>query len=64
MTLIEIKQAIEAGKSVKWSNDAYDVIKNNKGEYLIVCNINNHCIGLTHRDNLTMNGQSQDFYIN
>ena len=31
--------------------------------YNIVCNINNHSIGLTHIDRVTMNGDEEDFFI-
>ena len=46
MTINEIKQAIKDGKNVYWSNTAYEVIKDNIGQYLIHCTINGHCIGL------------------
>ena len=62
MKLNEIKKAISDGKNVKWSTDIYDVIKANN-DYLIVCKLNNNCIGLTWQDNKTMNGSEKDFYI-
>ncbi len=64
MNLDEIKQAIEKGKSVKWANDSYNVIKDNIGQYLIICKQNNHAIGLTWADDKTLNGKEKDFYIN
>ena len=64
MNLAEIKQAIKEGKSVKWSNDSYDVIKDKTGEYLIIWGRNKHAIGLTWRDGVTMNGKASQFYIN
>ena len=64
MTLQEIKQAIEQGKKVNWSNNLYEVIKDKNNEYLIHCKGNGHCIGLTWRDGVTMNGNEKDFYIN
>lgn len=63
MTLQEIKQAIEDGKRVFWSNRAYEVIKDSKGQYLIVCSINNHAIGLTWLDGVTLNGREDEFFI-
>jgi len=63
MTLAEIKQAIEDGNKVHWSSDAYDVIKDSVGQYLIVCNLNDHCIGLTWRDEVTLNGMEEEFYV-
>jgi hypothetical protein len=63
MNLQQIKEAVEAGKTVHWSNRAYKVIKDSIGQWLIVCSINDHCIGLTWRDNITMNGREDEFYI-
>jgi len=63
MTLEQIKQAIEDGKNVHWANSAYDVILDNLGQYLIRCNSNQHCIGLTHQDGVTMNGSERQFYV-
>lgn len=34
----EVKNAVDKGFIVKWSNDAYTVIKDNLGQYLIECN--------------------------
>jgi len=62
MTLEQIKQAIEDGKKVYWSNPAYEVIKDKIGQYLIHCTLNNHYIGLTWRDGVTLNGKEEDFF--
>lgn len=62
MKLEEIKESIESGKKVFWKHDNYQVIKG-KYEFLIECQSNKHCIGLTHKDEVTMNGEEQDFYI-
>lgn len=63
MTLSEIKQAIAEGKKVHWSNEIYEVVKDNIGQYLIECISNKHCIGLTWNDGVTLNGKPEDFYI-
>ena len=63
MTLSEIKEAVEAGKTVYWANKAYTVIKDCIGQWLILCSLNQHCIGLTWRDNTTMNGKPEEFFI-
>jgi hypothetical protein len=63
MTLDQIKQAIKDNKTVCYKNNAYIVIKDSIGQYLIQCTINDSCIGLTWRDGLTMNGNQTDFYI-
>lgn len=64
-TITEIKAAIDAGKAVKCGSDAYDVIKDTLGQYLIVCNLNGYTVGLhgvegTQYENV-LNGK--DFYI-
>lgn len=63
MTLSEIKQAIANGQTVHWSNDGYIVIKDSLNQYLIKFVSNNFCIGLTHQDGITLNGDESDFYI-
>jgi hypothetical protein len=63
MKLQEIKQAIEDGKTVNWSNSLYEVVKSKYGELLIRCKNNDHCIGLTWQDGVTMNGKEEDFFI-
>lgn len=63
MNLAQIKAAIESGKRVFWSNRAYEVIKDNVGQWLIICHLNDHCIGLTWLDGTTMNGNENEFFI-
>ena len=67
MNLQEIKQAIEDGKIVCWSHTGYEVkkVKYASGgiDYMIVCLSNEHAIGLTWRDEVTMNGKESDFFI-
>lgn len=62
MNLQEIKDAVDQGKKVHWATDIYEVIKDNIGQYLIKCSINNHCIALTWRDGITLNGKEEEFY--
>jgi len=64
MELTEIKSAVMAGKTVNWKQANYVVIHGSKiDKFLIKCTDNDSCIGLTHRDGLTMNGEEKDFYI-
>jgi hypothetical protein len=63
MTLEQIKGAIALGLSVKWANDGYDVIQDSIGQYLIKCRHNGHCIGLTHSNGVTLNGDEAQFYV-
>lgn len=59
----EIKEAVEAGKRVFWKSENYEVIKDKIGQWLILCHSNGSCIGLTHRDEITLNGEEEDFFI-
>lgn len=61
MTTEEIKKAIDEGKAVRWSTELYKVIKDNKGQHLIICG--SSAIGLTWADGVTLNGKEEDFYI-
>ena len=65
MNLQEIKQAVDRGETVRWSNDGYTVIKRKDGEYLIKCEATGHAIGLSWvSDNgELLNGKEEDFYI-
>jgi hypothetical protein len=62
MTLDEIKQAIAEGRKVYHGSKNYEVIRDNIGQYLIVCSFNGYTIGLTHSDKQTMNGKEADFF--
>lgn len=65
MTLSEIKKAVESGKTVYWKNPSYEVVKQQNGEWVIKCTLNNnYIIGLTWTDGETMNGKPEDFLIN
>lgn len=70
MTLQEIKDAVEAGKTVHWASTAYTVIKDNfrdgSHQWLIAYNDGQrdaHYVGLTWRDNVTVNGSPEQFFI-
>ena len=66
MTLDEIKRAVEAGKTVHWSNKGYTVIKDNIGQWLIAYNRGGtgECYwGLTHQDEVTMNSAEDEFFL-
>jgi len=62
MNADEIKQAINQGKTVCWSHTGYEVRKIGD-QYLIVCLSNQHAIGLTWLDGITLNGEPEDFFI-
>lgn len=62
MSITEIKQALDTGKKVYWSNESYQVIKS-QGTYLIA-HQNGSCIGLTWQDEVTLNGNEEDFFTN
>lgn len=67
MNLQEIKQAIEEGKKVFWRSELYEVKKctyeSSEVDYNIICNLNDHCIGLTWRNGVTLNGEEKDFFV-
>ena len=63
MNLQEIKVAVESGKTVHCYNTSYEVIKDNKGQWLIVCTFNQWCSGLTETDGVTLNGKPEEFFI-
>jgi hypothetical protein len=63
MNLQEIKNAVESGKTVHWASDNYKVIKDSIGQWLIWSQCNNNYCGLTWRDNVTVNGEPEQFYI-
>lgn len=66
MKLEQIKEAVQQGKTVHWSNTGYKVIlsKTYKGEeQWLISHTNGHAIGLTWTDGITMNGKEEDFYI-
>ena len=63
MNLNQIKEALNKGERVYWVNDLYEVIKDDLGQYFIKCSSNNSCVGLTHKDGKTMNGEPKDFFI-
>lgn len=62
MSLAEIKAALAAGRRVFWCNPGYEVIKDKVGQYLIKCHMNGSCIGLTHLDGATLNGEESEFF--
>lgn len=62
MNLEQIKQAVDAGRRVCWASPAYEVIRDSLGRYLIRCTANDDCIGLTHRDGVTLNGNPEHFF--
>lgn len=76
MTAVEIRQAVDDGKVVYWKNLGYQV-KKYEGttldpetmeiipdfRYEIVCLSNEHMIGLTWTDGVTLNGKEEDFHI-
>ena len=63
MTLDEIKAAVDAGKSVHWSNEGYLVHKDVLGQYLITFLPNGSTIGLTNATGDRLNGKEHEFFI-
>ena len=61
MTLKEIKDAVLAGKEVCWGSPSYRVVHDTLGQWFIRFVPSGHCIGLTHRDGVTLNGREEEF---
>jgi len=61
MTLDEIKTAVDAGKTVHWSNNGYRVVKT--GDQYLIKHTTGNAIGLTWLDGVTLNGKESDFYL-
>ena len=62
MKLEEIKKAVRDHEIVRHHNALYTVEEWSSG-FQIVCSSNQHAIGLTWTDEVTMNGKEEDFYI-
>lgn len=62
MTIQEIKEAVDSGRKVHWSNDGYTVIKDSIGQYLIK-HYSGDCIGLTNQAGDKLNGAESEFYV-
>lgn len=62
MTLTEIKTAVDAGQTVHWANQAYVVIKDKLGRYLIRCLLNDNYTGLTDASG-DMNEKEEQFFL-
>ena len=67
MNLEQIKQSLSKGQKVYWQNENYEVIFIKADpykyvEYLIHSKSNNHYIGLTHTDGITLNGEEHEFF--
>jgi hypothetical protein len=63
MNIAEIKAAVDAGKSVHWSNAGYGVRKDILGQYLIIFEPNGSAIGLTDQSGCRLNGQEEEFFL-
>lgn len=60
----EIRSAVDAGDTVHWQSEAYRVVRDSLGRYLITCQLaNGSCIALTWADNKTLNGKEEEFYM-
>lgn len=62
MDIQSIKQAVDSGNTVHWSNNSYTVIKDNLGQYLIK-HESGDCTGLTNKAGTALNGHESEFYI-
>ena len=61
MKLHEIKEALSRGKTVRWTNENYEVVKDSLGHYLVHCVVNNTYVGLTHKHGYLIEDDKQFF---
>ena len=59
----QIKLALDKGTKVYWANKGYEVIKDNIGQYLIHCTMNDTYVGLTKLDGSFRNGDQEQFFM-
>ena len=57
------QKKIDGERTVHWASCSYRVIKSKWGEFMILCDLNDSCVGLTWKDEVTMNGEEKQFYI-
>lgn len=64
MNVEEIKAAVGRGLRVFWSNASYEVIHDTKNgcDQWLIRHSEGSCVGLTHRDGVTLNGRPEQFY--
>tara|TARA_R100001443_G_scaffold104954_1_gene113828 strand:+ start:289 stop:477 length:189 start_codon:yes stop_codon:yes gene_type:complete len=46
MTIEQIKAYVDNGYKVFNTNSNYEVIKDNKNQYLVICKLNNYTVGI------------------
>jgi len=57
-TAEDVRRAVVDGHKVFADTEAYPVIRDSIGQFLITCTMTEMCIGLTHRDGKTLNGKT------
>ena len=63
MKLQEIKDAVNNGKTVHWANEGYKVKRWQGDHWVVVCTHNDHAVGLTRVDGITMTHNEAEFFI-
>ena len=64
MTLAEILRAVDEGLPVHWQNPDYLVERPAGGGPCVIRSLSTgHCIGLTWKDGITLNGKEEEFFI-
>ncbi len=62
MTVVEIVQALQAGKTVHWVNDGYIVVRESDGSLGILCIQNNNYCGVHSKSGVLLHDPG-DFYV-
>ena len=52
MTPSEIYNHLKDGRTVYWSNEAYEVRADSDGDLIVWCNLNSYCGGRIHQSDL------------
>tara|TARA_X000001388_G_scaffold56758_1_gene42005 strand:- start:491 stop:796 length:306 start_codon:yes stop_codon:yes gene_type:complete len=61
-TAAKIKKLVHDGVQVYWANEGYIVSKDTLGNYNVINEYNNHCIGLTDKKGNLLNTNQKYFY--
>ena len=54
---------MDENRDVRWKSDIYKCYKDKLGQYLLTCTVNDHTIGIFHKDGIGMNIDPKDCYV-
>ena len=59
--LATLTKAVDNGETVHWKSTIYRVVHSYEDQYLVMCSLNDHCVGLTSLDGI-LQGNIEDFF--